>query len=525
MIKIIFTNSATFGKYIILVFGACIKDESIAILPIYPYQISVIGCLNGLEFIEIISEKVFNKSERAKRKMDRLDVSKILFYAISITGILGLSFAFGLYSAAKKTVVYEAVRTVKNTVELVFEEITTMTTLRPEHFLQPARYEGAGVTVNDVSSGEEKLIFLSGFFDNNNELRLIRRNGTIIARWPVHFSEIFPNASHLKGPPKTDWNIDIHGALALPDGSVVFNFEYGGLVKLNRCGKVVWTLARTTHHSLELDESGGFWVPGKRYHSEESDPPFPPFKTPFWENTILKVSESGKVLMEISVPKLLYDNGLEALLTATGHTFHKNSNWAELRISNEIVHLNKIDILSSSIADDFPMFEAGDLAISMKYQNLVCVLDPDTGKIKWWKTGPWLRQHDPNFKPGGTITVFNNNMYRTEFGVNSGDRISISTPLISNILEIDPISNEYRILYGCKKGQEMSSIIRGKHKNTPNGGLLITEFEGGRVFETDAAGRIIWEYINRYDSDEVAEITEARIYPADYFKVSDWSCE
>jgi hypothetical protein len=70
----------------------------------------------------------------------------------------------------------------------------------------------------------------------------------------------------------------------------------------------------------------------------------------------------------------------------------------------------------------------------------------------------------------------------------------------------------------------MLSVIRGKHELTARGGLLITEFEGGRVFETDPSGRTIWEYINRYDADEVAEITEARIYPADYFTVSDWSC-
>ena len=92
-------------------------------------------------------------------------------------------------------------------------------------------------------------------------------------------------------------------------------------------------------------------------------------------------------------------------------------------------------------------------------------------------------------------------------------------------MEIDPVSDEYRVIYGGVSGQEMLSIIRGKHELTVNGGLLVTESEGGRVFETDATGRIIWEYINRYDSDEVAEINEARIYPADYFRVSDWSCE
>ena len=32
------------------------------------------------------------------------------------------------------------------------------------------------------------------------------------------------------------------------------------------------------------------------------------------------------------------------------------------------------------------------------------------------------------------------------------------------------------------------------------------------------------EYINRYDEDEIAELTEARLYPADFFDVPDWSC-
>lgn len=69
----------------------------------------------------------------------------------------------------------------------------------------------------------------------------------------------------------------------------------------------------------------------------------------------------------------------------------------------------------------------------------------------------------------------------------------------------------------------MLSVIRGKHELTEKGGWFITEFEGGRVFETDKDGNIVWEYINRYDEDEVAEISEARVYPKSYFTVTDWT--
>jgi hypothetical protein len=170
------------------------------------------------------------------------------------------------------------------------------------------------------------------------------------------------------------------------------------------------------------------------------------------------------------------------------------------------------------------MFGAGDLALSLREQNMVLVVDPDSGEIKWWKIGPWVRQHDPEFRKGGTIAVFNNNIYRSVF--KNGSQISDTPiPRVSNILEVNPETNEHRVIYGHGKGQELLSVLRGNHEPTRGGGFLITEFEGGRVFETDSQGRVIWEYINRYSDDEVLEVTGARIYPQSYFEVSDWLCE
>ena len=72
-----------------------------------------------------------------------------------------------------------------------------------------------------------------------------------------------------------------------------------------------------THHSVERAESGGFWVPGRRYYAEGSESPFPPFQTSFYEDTILRISDDGEVMAEISVPQIFYDNGLEPILTST----------------------------------------------------------------------------------------------------------------------------------------------------------------------------------------------------------------
>jgi len=451
-----------------------------------------------------------------------MDLSKAVFIGTCVVTALGASFGAGLYAAHYRTPAYELIRSIKNAVEESLDAIEETSILVPEHFLQPARGAGAGVTVNERQD-DGSLIFLSGFFEDSNELRLIRRDGAIVARWPVSFSGLFPETDHVRLPykwrassPVTDWNIDLHGALIQPDGSVVFNFSYGGLVKLDRCGGTIWTLAHMTHHSVEQADDGSYWVPGRR-HVEAGDSSFRPFTTPYDEDLVLHVSPDGEIRSAVSVPAILYDNGLEAIFTASGVRFYRDFNWDQ-----ELVHLNKITVLTSDLAPSFPTFEVGDLMLSLRTLNLVFVYSPATGRIKWWQVGPWLRQHDPEFNSDGTITVFNNNAYAT--GLLEDGKSDPAAPRTSNILRIDPGSREAKVAFGGRPGQKMLSFLRGKHDVTASAGFLITVPEAGRVFETDSGGNIVWEYINRYDADNVAEITEARIYRADYFAVMDWAC-
>ena len=451
--------------------------------------------------------------------LKRFDISRFSFYASSVFWIVAISFMFGLYSAEKRNVVYRAVEKLKNTMVTFFGEMSTITKTHPKHFLQLSRDTTSGVTINKLDTNQDDLILLVSFFDKNNEIRLIKRDGTIVSRWPVRFSELIETKEHMQNKPATDWNIDVISADILPDGSIVFVFEYGGLVKLDRCGNKIWSLKRQAHHSFVRAENGGFWVPGRLYVTKRIDATLSPFNPPYYEDTIMKVSDDGEVLLEFSVPELLYDNGLEALLTASGHPYEKNMVWDQ-----EIVHLNRIDELHSSIAKDFPMFEAGDLILSFRTYNLIMVINAETRKIKWWKVGPWLRQHHPVFKAGGTIVLFNNNTYMLALPSDKSPPKS-TVSRMSNIMEIDPETEEVKIIFGGKKDQEMLTVIRGAVNLTPTGGLLISEFEGGRVIEVDDSGNVIWEYINRYDEKFVAEVPYARIYPSSYFNVDDWSCE
>jgi hypothetical protein len=306
--------------------------------------------------------------------------------------------------------------------------------------------------------------------------------------------------------PATNWNALIHGATALPDGAVVFNFDGLGTVKLTRCGAVAWTLPRMTHHSIERSVDGGFWIPDAHQVTEQS--PVAELSAPYTEDTILKLSSEGKVLQEISVPQLLSRNNLLALILGNGLS-------GIALASGEITHLNDVEELTPEMSVHFPGFAPGDLLLSFRNLNLLAVVDPVTTRVKWHQTGPWIKQHDPDFQPDGTISVFNNN----NDGTAAGDILGGSS-----VVTVNPLTGDSTVVYGGRPEQRVFTGTMGKHQTLGGGHLLITETFAGRAFEVNRDGQVVWEYINRYDDDEVALVSEAIRYPEGYFTVNNWSC-
>lgn len=82
--------------------------------------------------------------------------------------------------------------------------------------------------------------------------------------------------------------------------------------------------------------------------------------------------------------------------------------------------------------------------MSLRNLNLLLLVDPRTEKVKWRQTGPWMKQHDPDFQSSGKISLFNNNHDGT---VDRSDRRG------SQIVEVDPATRETTIRYGGKPGQ------------------------------------------------------------------------
>lgn len=53
--------------------------------------------------------------------------------------------------------------------------------------LQPSRGQGDGVTVNNRPD-DDALAAMAGFFDEENQIRLIRRNGAIVKKWSLNYT-------------------------------------------------------------------------------------------------------------------------------------------------------------------------------------------------------------------------------------------------------------------------------------------------------------------------------------------------
>jgi len=337
------------------------------------------------------------------------------------------------------------------------------------------------VPTYDQKSAYNGLSLVSSRIENRNiAASVINMDGDLIHRWDIDWFDLWPKATHISKSdptyPKSKPGTHIHGAVLLENGDLIFNFEYLGMVRLDICGNVIWRLPYRTHHSIYQDEDGHLWVPSRIVHDEPL-PDLPYHKAPVIEPTVLKVSLDGKVLKEISVFELLQKNDLQGLLN-----FSSLGN-EERSISGDTLHLNDVETFPKKF--DEGVFRSGDIMISLRNINTILIFKEEDLQVTHVSTGTFVRQHDPDFIDGNTISVYDNyNIGPENYGHQS--RILIKS-------FADDQETEY---FSGNADKPFYSSILGKHQWLPNGNLLITESKQGRAFEIDHQGNIIWEYIN-----------------------------
>lgn len=395
----------------------------------------------------------------------------------------------------------------KAAIELVRQQLRTRHDL-----VEPVVYAGAGVVYHDDTTAYQGLTLVQGLFPEGVEVRLLDMEGTIVCRWPVRFFEIWPEPKHVLPDtiPATDLNYHTQGMWLLRDGSVIINVSSYGVVKIDRSGEILWTVDRATHHSITPNPDGSFWVP-VRSHPEDIPEELElagiadrsARSLDSYEDRLIRISSSGTVEEEVSVLKGLFDGEFE------------NSLFDAWMIKwSDPTHVNDIEVVTEALANRIVGVDEGDLLVSIRQMHMLAILDRETGAIKWHRSGPWVRQHDPDITDQGIIEVYDN----------GGEHRKPDQAKGSRIVALDPATDSTWTVYPVSGSSTFYSRIMGTHQPLANGNRLITESMAGRVFEVDESGSIVWDYVMPYDDEYAALIQSAIRYGPDYLSSVDGSC-
>jgi hypothetical protein len=121
--------------------------------------------------------------------------------------------------------------------------------------------------------------------------------------------------------------------------------------------------------------------------------------------------------------------------------------------------------------------------VSFRNIGTIALVDPVSGALSWATRGPWIVQHDARVRPNGNFTLFDNAGNYREHN-------------ISRVLEVNPSSHEIVWSYEGSDEHPFASYVRSSAETLPNGNRIITESDGGRLFEVTPDGQIAWEFIN-----------------------------
>jgi hypothetical protein len=182
------------------------------------------------------------------------------------------------------------------------------------------------------------------------------------------------------------------------------------------------------------------------------------------------------------------------------HGVQKPSTVEEDTKRRDVMHTNHVEVLKKERAAKFPMFKAGQIMLSMRHLDMICVMDPTTRKVVWACRGPWLEQHDPEWLDNGHILLFDNRM-------NEG---------WSRVLEFDPVTQGFAWSLSGKTDLPFYSFERSNAQRLPNGNTLVSVTHDRVVFEVTPAKEMVWclpckadvNFAQRYGPDQIKFLPE-----------------
>ena len=338
-----------------------------------------------------------------------------------------------------------------------------------------ARNGEKGVTIHDPKRAFEGYTLYTSAGDA--AAHLVDMDGRVVHEWRRPYSQIWNEQSEVKKP-QPDSLILMDKARLLPNGDLLAIYAAAGdtpwgygMVKMDRDSNLIWSYLAHTHHDFDIAPDGRILALTNAF---SSDPPadFGKLDQPFLEDFLVVLSPDGKELQKISLTRALAQSRFRLLQLAI-----------PAYALGDPLHTNSVQYITAEQAKSFPFAKEGDVLLSFRDMSTLVVMSLERGQIVWAMRGPWLWQHDATLLPNGHITLFDNL---------GGFRPDNS----ARVLELDPKSGAVTWSYQGDDAHPFHSPLRSSAEALPNGNVLITESDGGRIFEVTRGGEIVWNFIN-----------------------------
>jgi len=355
----------------------------------------------------------------------------------------------------------------------------------PTEFWQPVRSDASGVTVYDPERAANGLtLYTTG---GGQRAVLISMTGEVLHEWQLPFSAVWDETAAVRVP-QPDSLIYFRKAHLYPNGDLLAIYEAAGdtpwgygLVKMDKNSKPIWKYLQHAHHDLAVASDGKIYVLTHEVRSTTIR---------FWrhleppriDDFVVVLSPEGEELQKVSVVDAFIDS-----------PFARMVNLVAWYTEGDYFHTNSIDVLDPAAAAALAPGARQPVLLSMRELGAIGILDLSDQRFGWALRGAWVGQHDPDLLPDGNLLLFDNYGHYGEGG-------------ISRVIEFDPHSQGIVWQYTGDDDRPFYSGVRSAQERLANGNTLITESEGGRLFEVTPEGEIVWEYLNPVRGGEDGEL-------------------
>ncbi|MEM7306467.1 MAG: arylsulfotransferase family protein [Planctomycetota bacterium] len=149
----------------------------------------------------------------------------------------------------------------------------------------------------------------------------------------------------------------------------------------------------------------------------------------------------------------------------------------------DVYHLNSVHrIAPTERTGEHPLYEPGNVLVSMRHQDAVAIFSWETERILWaWGQGEIQVQHEATMLPGGTVLLLDNGSMKRGW---------------SRVVEVDPLTDEIVWEYRAPEPSDFFTASRGTVQALPGGNVLVGSSNSGEAFEVTREGEVVWRFLN-----------------------------